>query len=93
MEKTNEIDRFEAALGDGVAATYAKMAVEVATIMARVENMIEGCEILMDKMHDDGAPYFDLREAHNALGKALASIVSYTGCYAGNKEGNDDNQD
>ena len=83
MEKTNETDWFEAAFVDKGAAIYAKEAVEVATIMGRVESMIDDCDILREmKDHDDdGAPYFDLKAAHDALGRALASLVSYAYYY------------
>ena len=70
-----------------VSKSYREMAVKLANLLAQVNEMKGSAEYLTDITHDNGDPVFELTEAVEKLGIALASCVTYAKEYANEAEG------
>lgn len=69
-----------------VSEKYQQMAVELADIVAKMNDMRETCQFLTEQTQDEGDPKIYLDDAIRASGVALASIVTYAHEYKGNIE-------
>lgn len=60
-----------------VADKYKAFAVELAEIVAKVDDMKGICQMLSDETQDNADPACELEKAVGTLGVALAAIVTY----------------
>jgi hypothetical protein len=65
---------------------YSEMAVELAAIIGKIDDMKGQSEYISRETKDNGDPSIDLSEALEKLGVALANIITYADEYLNDAE-------
>lgn len=60
---------------------YHDIAVELAGIIGKLQEIKDTCEFLMDKETDNGDPYYAMESVLTSAGIALAGMVTYADEY------------